>query len=175
MKHTDDISDEQLTRFLNGDTTPEEEAEVLDYAASADENAEDLLNIAAAIRTQQKTTTKSRFSFRPVYWAAAVLVLFLAVGAGYLFNGSSLGGAESTESVIMATTTASDTATGLPVPATATQSAGEVRKQLERRQSSYTMERRECVTAAQGVVHYADSTAAANADTQTHCLKSITL
>ena len=51
MANDNNISDELLTKFLCGKTTPEETEIVLSYMAESDENIEDLANISAAIET----------------------------------------------------------------------------------------------------------------------------
>ena len=49
MKQTEKhISDELLTRWMCGQATPEEEAEVLDYLSESDEHIDDLKTIVAA-------------------------------------------------------------------------------------------------------------------------------
>lgn len=42
------VSDELLTRWLSGQATPEEEAEVLDYLSESDEHIDDLQTMVAA-------------------------------------------------------------------------------------------------------------------------------
>lgn len=178
MKHTSDISDEQLARYLSGTATPDEESEVLDHAAAADEHAEELLDIAAAIRVQQKAQQKQR-SARPIYLAAAVLVLLIAAGAGYLFLGNSpdMGGTAASPATAEIKTT--DSAEGIPAsPATPSQQVKqqeEVRQQQAQQTPTYRMERQEHVTAARQAARYADSVTPSSPDTSKTCLKSITL
>lgn len=167
MKHTKEISDQQLTQFLSGTASPEQEAEVYDFAAAADENAEDLLNIALAIREQQRTRQR-RVAVRRRYAAAAVLALLAVVGAGYLFRPADPGAAGPSTPVTAGVATADSAALGPRQPTPA--QAQEVQRQQQ--PHAYRMERRERLTAAQGAIHHADSTPA---DTHSHCLKSITL
>lgn len=53
MNDKNTISDELLTKFLCGKTTPEETELVMAYMAESDENIEDLKNICAAIEMQK--------------------------------------------------------------------------------------------------------------------------
>ena len=53
MNDKNTISDELLTKFLCGKTTPEESELVMAYMAESDENIEDLKNICAAIEMQK--------------------------------------------------------------------------------------------------------------------------
>ncbi|GEM_PF-6899194 len=166
MKHSDIISDELLTRYLSGNATPEEEAAVLDHAAASDENAEDLLHIAAAVRTQQRAEQPPRRTSRPLYWAAAVLMPLLVAGAGFLFFDSNPGSDGGFAAPITAEATTYDSTKTTPA-----QSEALSRHQVQQPHAC-RLERQQRLTAAQGVIHYADSTPA---DTYSHCLKSITL
>ena len=53
MNDKNTISDELLTKFLCGKTTPEETELVMAYMAESDENIEDLKNICAAVEIQK--------------------------------------------------------------------------------------------------------------------------
>lgn len=95
MNNKKEISDEALARYISGVSSADEESRILDFMAESDENVNDLLNIADAVRIQQEYEKRSgtdldtndvhnrtrRFVLRPVYWAAAsLLVAFMALG-----------------------------------------------------------------------------------------------
>ena len=87
MENKKEISDELLDKYLSGQCTEAEEAEVLDYMSQSDENIDDLTNIVAAIETQKKTTrlaTKT-VTRRFIPWSAAASVLLL-VGLAWFFT-----------------------------------------------------------------------------------------
>ena len=86
MNDKNTISDELLTKFLCGKTTPEETELVMAYMAESDENVEDLKNICAAIEIQkdktasQPTHTRRNRIFKRAIWtitsvAASVLII----------------------------------------------------------------------------------------------------
>ena len=86
MENKKEISDELLDKYLSGQCTEAEEAEVLDYMSQSDENIDDLTNIVAAIETQKKTTrlaTKT-VTRRFIPWSAAASVLLL-IGLAWFF------------------------------------------------------------------------------------------
>ena len=87
MENKKEISDELLAKYLSGQCTDAEEAEVLDYMSQSDENIDDLTNIVAAIEAQKKAaslaTKKETRRFIP--WAAAASVLLL-VGLPWFFT-----------------------------------------------------------------------------------------
>lgn len=75
-----DISDEQLARFLTGQATSDEASLVQDACAQSDESMEDILNMVAAIELHQKNASgKVRPAARSVwrYWVAAAVLLLL--------------------------------------------------------------------------------------------------
>ena len=87
MENKKEISDELLAKYLSGQCTEAEEAEVLDYMSQSDENIDDLTNIVAAIETQKKTTrlaTKT-VTRRFIPWSAAASVLLL-LGLAWFFT-----------------------------------------------------------------------------------------
>ncbi len=87
MNDKHEISDELLTKYISGQCTETEEAEVLDYMAQHDENVDDLMNIVAAIEAQKKAESLAlkKKPRRYIPWAAAASVL-LVVGIAALFS-----------------------------------------------------------------------------------------
>ena len=87
MENKKEISDELLEKYLSGQCTEAEEAEVLDYMSQSDENIDDLTNIVAAIEAQKKATSLAtkKETRRFVPWAAAASVLLL-LGLAWFFT-----------------------------------------------------------------------------------------
>ena len=87
MENKKVISDELLAKYLSGQCTEAEEAEVLDYMSQSDENIDDLTNIVAAIEAQKKATSPAtkEETHRFIPWAAAASVLLL-VGLAWFFT-----------------------------------------------------------------------------------------
>ena len=87
MENKKEISDELLDKYLSGQCTEAEEAEVLDYMSQSDEIIDDLMNIVAAIEAQKKATSlvPKKETRRFVPWAAAASVLLL-VGLAWFFT-----------------------------------------------------------------------------------------
>lgn len=93
MNNKKEISDEALARYISGVSSTDEEARVLDFMAESDENVDDLLNIADAVRIQHEYEQRSgtlmnaddgrkktrRFVLRPLYWAAASLLVAVSI------------------------------------------------------------------------------------------------
>jgi hypothetical protein len=87
MENKKGISDELLDKYLSGQCTEAEEAEVLDYMSQSDENIDDLMNIVAAIEAQKKATSHAtkKVTRRFIPWSAAASVLLL-VGLAWFFT-----------------------------------------------------------------------------------------
>ena len=87
MENKKEISDELLDKYLSGQCTEAEEAEVLDYMSQSDENIDDLTNIVAAIEAQKKAASLAtkKATRRIIPWAAAASVLLL-VGLAWFFT-----------------------------------------------------------------------------------------
>ena len=87
MENKKEITDELLDKYLSGQCTEDEEAEVLDYMAQSDENVDDLMNIVAAIEAQKKATSLAtkKVTRRFIPWSAAASVLLL-VGLAWFFT-----------------------------------------------------------------------------------------
>ena len=87
MENKKEISDELLDKYLSGQCTEAEEAEVLDYMSQSDENIDDLTNIVAAIEAQKKATSLAtkKETRRFIPWSAAASVLLL-VGLAWFFS-----------------------------------------------------------------------------------------
>ena len=87
MENKKVISDELLAKYLSGQCTEAEEAEVLDYMSQSDENIDDLMNIVAAIEAQKKAASLAtkKETRRLIPWAAAAFVLLL-VGLAWFFT-----------------------------------------------------------------------------------------
>ena len=87
MENKKEISDELLAKYLSGQCTEAEEAEVLDYMSQSDENIDDLTNIVAAIEAQKKATSHAtkKATRRFIPWSAAASVLLL-VGLAWFFT-----------------------------------------------------------------------------------------
>lgn len=88
MNDKNTISDELLTKFLCGKTTPKETELVLAYMAERDENVEDLKNICAAIEIQKDIEKVApRRSLRRFLWiissvaasVAAIVICLVAI------------------------------------------------------------------------------------------------
>lgn len=88
MANGNNISDELLTKFLCGKTSPEETELVLSFMAESDENIEDLKNICAAIEIQEDADAvkvrKRKVIPKRFFWvissvAAVALVLFISI------------------------------------------------------------------------------------------------
>lgn len=84
MKKHDEISDEMLARYLNGQGSPEEEARVLDYMAESDENLDDLLAIAAAAELVPHASRPYHRRLWPAISAAASIALLIGMGIALL-------------------------------------------------------------------------------------------
>ena len=121
MKNKKEISDEALARYISGLSSADKETRVLDFMAESDENVGDLMNIADAVRIQQeaekqagtKTEGTHRFALRPIYWAAAsVLVAVTILGVWrYGIGGSEpviVASADSTKTEIITDSTRLD-------------------------------------------------------------------
>jgi hypothetical protein len=76
MGKNEKISDELLAKYMSGQTTPAEEAAVLDYLAESDENLDDFLQMSAAVEANHapKERTRNYFKWIAVAAAAALLV-----------------------------------------------------------------------------------------------------
>ena len=87
MENKKEISDELLDKYLSGQCTEAEEAEVLDYMSQSDENIDDLMNIVAAIEAQKKATSHAtkKATRRFIPWSAAASVLLL-IGLAWFFT-----------------------------------------------------------------------------------------
>ena len=94
MNDKNTISDELLTKFLCGKTTPEETELVMAYMAESDENIEDLKNICAAIEVQKDVEKVApRHSPRRFLWiissvAVAVAAIVICTVAFNRANGT---------------------------------------------------------------------------------------
>ena len=87
MENKKEISDELLAKYLSGQCTEAEEAEVLDYMSQSDENVDDLTNIVAAIEAQKKAAVLApkKETRRFIPWSAAASVLLL-IGLAWFFT-----------------------------------------------------------------------------------------
>lgn len=87
MENKKEISDELLAKYLSGQCTEVEEAEVLDYMSQSDENIDDLTNIVAAIEAQKKAAVLApkKETRRFIPWSAAASVLLL-LGLAWFFT-----------------------------------------------------------------------------------------
>ena len=87
MENKKEISDELLDKYLSGQCTEAEEAEVLDYMSQSDENIDDLMNIVAAIEAQKKAAVLApkKETRRFIPWSAAASVLLL-LGLAWFFT-----------------------------------------------------------------------------------------
>jgi hypothetical protein len=89
MTDAEHISDEMLTRWLCGQSTPDEEAAVLDYLAESDEHLDGLLTVSASVRLTEEAKPVSRVKHLwPTVSVAASVALLLGIGIG-LWNQSS--------------------------------------------------------------------------------------
>lgn len=85
MENNRKISDELLSKYLDGKTTVEETERVLDYLAESDENVEDLANISAAIEIMHDVEkAAARRSPRRFLWiissvAASVAAIVICI------------------------------------------------------------------------------------------------
>lgn len=83
MDKKEQMSDEQLAKYMSGKASPEEEAVVLDFLAENDENLDDFLNMTVAIELQQGQEKKGTAgkTWKKIAWgvssAAAVAVLII--------------------------------------------------------------------------------------------------
>lgn len=89
MNDKNTISDELLTKFLCGKTTPEESELVMAYMAESDENIEDLKNICAAIEMQKDMDAqpahqkRERNHKRTIWMISSVAATVLIIVACY--------------------------------------------------------------------------------------------
>lgn len=90
MNDNTNISDELLARYLSGQVSPEEEELVLNNMAANDENSQELLAMASAIKEQQYSE-KPQHSVRPFIWAtAASILIVLGVSLFVMLKGGDL-------------------------------------------------------------------------------------
>ena len=92
MNDKHEISDELLTKYISGQSTEAEDAEVLDYMAQNDENVDDLMNIVAAIEAQKRADSldAKKNPYRVTPWAVAASILLL-VGIAWFFTARNSG------------------------------------------------------------------------------------
>lgn len=94
MTDAEHISDEMLTRWLCGQSTPDEEAAVLDYLAESDEHLDGLLTVSASVRLTEEAKPVRRVKHLwPTASIAASVALLLGIGMGlwHQSSGSPLG------------------------------------------------------------------------------------
>lgn len=132
MNNKKEISDEALARYISGVSSADEEARVLDFMAESDENVDDLLNIADAVRIQQEYEQRSgtvmdaddgrnktrRFVLRPVYWAAASLLVAVTILGLWRFGTRGSGQVIVADTDSIPVDKASDDAWSNPTPST---------------------------------------------------------
>lgn len=83
MTDEEHITDEMLTRWFCGQSTPDEEAAVLDYLAESDEHLDGLLTVASSIKmTEKEHTNRWVRSLWPTVSIAASVALLLGIGIG---------------------------------------------------------------------------------------------
>ena len=100
MEHNEIITDELIAKYISGKTTEEEDRLIHDYLAQHPEFANDLLDIAAALRHQRKhdeatgqvaqeqlKEAKRIFLSRRFLYSAAASILLL-IGVGFYFKTS---------------------------------------------------------------------------------------
>ena len=80
-----EVTDEQLARYMSGQSSPDEVAEVLDYLSQDDEKIEDLLNMATAVELQSKQQPK-RLQLWPLWKYAVAASILLLVGIGFFMR-----------------------------------------------------------------------------------------
>lgn len=88
------ITDEMLTRWLCGQSTPDEETAVLDYLAESDEHFNGLLTIASSVKIIKKEHTNRWVRpLWPTVSIAASVALLLGIGTAlwHLSSGSTMG------------------------------------------------------------------------------------
>lgn len=86
MGKNENISDELLAKYMSGQTTPAEEAAVLDYLAESDENLENFLQMCAAVEANHAPKAGAQRNYRIYFkWiavaAAAALLVFVCLFA----------------------------------------------------------------------------------------------
>lgn len=83
MTDAEHITDEMLTRWLCGQSTPDEDAAVLDYLAESDEHIDGLLTASASVRLTEEAKPLRRVRrLWPTVSVAASVALLLGVGIG---------------------------------------------------------------------------------------------
>lgn len=105
METNEKITDELIAKYINGNTTEEEDALIHDYLAQNPEFANDLLDIATALRHQHKHDEEIRnglkeqpkeakriFLSRRFIYPAAAASLVLLIGVGFYFKTSTKNG-----------------------------------------------------------------------------------
>lgn len=86
------ITDEQLARYMSGLSDLKEESEVLEALSHDDESIEDFANMVAAVELQLDSERKAKPSIfsRWQYWSAAAVLLLLVGSAVLFWNRSSV-------------------------------------------------------------------------------------
>ena len=91
MKGAEHITDEMLTRWLCGQSFPDEEAAVLDYLAESDERIDDLSAISAAVNMHAARLPERRTRLLwPLVSAAASVALLIGIGLHIHNSGSAV-------------------------------------------------------------------------------------
>ena len=88
MEKKNQISDELLAKYMSGQATPAEEAEVLDYLAEDDENLKDFLQICSAVEANQSHSMRlTNKGSRKNFWVAvAAIAIVLIATTVFLLN-----------------------------------------------------------------------------------------
>ena len=90
MDKKEQMSDEQLAKYMSGKASPEEETAVLNYLAENDEHIDDFLNMTAAVELQQGKEKKSIAgrTWKKIAWSmsAAVAIAVLVVVGVFAFH-----------------------------------------------------------------------------------------
>lgn len=87
MQKEKQISDELLTRYLSGQTSDAEDAEVLDYCEQGDQSITELSDIAESILVQRQSQSQAHKHPTRAWWpAAACAVLIIGVFFSHALN-----------------------------------------------------------------------------------------
>ena len=81
------VTDEMIARYLSGQASPDEEAQVLDYLSESDERLDDLLAMTTAAELFEKKSPKRQS--RPLWpkiTAAASIALLIGFGIAIWHN-----------------------------------------------------------------------------------------
>ena len=84
MRHEKDIDDELLTRFISGQCSADDEADVLEFLASDDDKTGDLFAIAESVALQRRAdaATRRKAAARRRVWSLAASVALLIAAGG---------------------------------------------------------------------------------------------